>query len=86
MGPAVLDDAPVEILTTHSGHPQVTQDHVVAVPRKQFEGFPPIYGEVGGLAKKRQLGPVGLQNGAVGAHQMERDRPVFEEVLEIKLG
>jgi hypothetical protein len=41
---------------------------------------------VGGVAKKLQLGPVGLQNGAVGAHQMERNRPVFEEILEIKLG
>ena len=37
----------------------------------------------GGVAKKLQLRPVGLQDGAVGADQMEGNRPVLEEVLEI---
>src|SRR3981189_3125535 len=40
----------------------------------------------GRIAEELQLGAIGLQNGAVWADEMERNRPVFEKVFKIEVG
>jgi hypothetical protein len=39
---------------------------------------------VGRIAKKLELGSIGLENGAVCAHEMERYRSIVKEVFEIE--
>src|SRR4030095_3499474 len=39
---------------------------------------------VGRIAKKLELGSIGLENGTVCAYEMERDRSVVKEVFEIE--